>query len=761
MGTRLRFRLVPAAVAAALPFVLAACGARTADTATALPGQGDDAGKTVVYRDTWGVPHIYAPTVEAGLYAMGWTQAQDRPEQLLVNFALALGEYSKVVGEGGLQSDLRSRMWDHYGAGQRGVDKLRPELRAHAEAFVAGMNDFYREHPQDLPAWWGEREIDVAMVLAFGRLFLYNWSIDEAYEDLQRGGVEPGFDRPQRGSNQFAIAPARSATGEAILAIDPHLSWSGPSRFWEMRVHAGEWHGSGVTLAGSPYIGLGHNQHLAWAMTTGGPDTADVYELTLHAADDSKYLYDGEWRALERRDVVVEVKQDDDELQPGSHTLWFSHHGPIVAKRGNKAWAAKIAYGDLVALDPWYELNFARDYQGAVRAMESLTMFPQNVMVADTSGNIYFQRTGRVPVRPDGFDWSVPVDGSSAKSEWQGVHPASDHLQVLNPPQGYMQNCNIPPDAMMIDSPFQLATAKKDYLFSGPGYGVERAGWTNQRGARALELLAADDSVTAQEAIAYINDIAPYGVGRWIAALRAAHERHGATQSSHPHYATAIENLLSWDGRLSADSTAALQYDYFRQRLRADLGPQMHEALAAGIDDWYAVVEGREPKPIEVTDEQQRAMAQAVAAAMDELVGAHGSLEASYGDRHRVGREGESDSWPLEGGGGGQVGMTTLRSISYGRADEADHTRRGRGGQTSTQVVVLSDPPQSWIYIPLGQSDRADSPHYDDQAEKAFSPRQLKPSWWLPEDLAQHIASRTELVHAPGEAVELEAAAAQ
>jgi acyl-homoserine lactone acylase PvdQ len=128
------------------------------------------------------------------------------------------------------------------------------------------------------------------------------------------------------------------------------------------------------------------------------------------------------------------------------------------------------------------------------------------------------------------------------------------------------------------------------------------------------------------------------------------------------------------------------------------------------------------------------------------LVGAQGSLDAEYGDRYRVGREGDADSWPLEGGGGGQVGLTTLRNISYGRADEADHTRLGRGGQTSTQVVVLSDPPQSWIYIPLGQSDRADSPHYDDQAEKAFSPRQLKPSWWLPEDLAQHVESRTELV---------------
>jgi acyl-homoserine lactone acylase PvdQ len=765
MGTRLPSR--PAALVAIPVLVvvlvsLAACGLRSGGPGATLPGEGADAGKTVVYRDTWGVPHIYAPTPEAGLYAMGWAQAQDRPEQLLVNFALALGEYSRVAGEAGVQPDLRSRMWDHYGAAQRGIDQLRPELRAHVEAFVSGMNDFYAEHPQDVPEWWGARQIDAAMVLAFGRLFLYNWSIDEAYEDLERGGVEPGFDAPQRGSNQFAIAPSRSATGDAILAIDPHLSWYGPSRFWEVRIHAGELQGSGVTLPGSPYIGLGHTRNLAWAMTTGGPDTADVYELELQPGDVSKYRWDGGWRDLERREVVIEVKTEESGLEPQSHVLWSSHHGPIVARRGNKAWAAKIAYGDMVTLEPWYELNFAKDYQGAVRAMSTLSMFPQNVMVADTAGNIYYQRTGRVPVRPDGFDWSVPVDGKTSKSEWQGVHPASDHLQVLNPPQGFMQNCNIPPDAMMVDSPFQLATAKKDYLYSGPGYGPERAGWTNQRGARAVELLAADDSVTADEAMAYITDIEPYGAERWIAALRAAHERHGATQaSSHPHYAAAIADLLAWDGTLAAESKAALRYDFFRQRLRADLGDEMHAALVAAVDDLYAVVEGREPKPPAVSEVQQRAMVQAFASAMDELVADHGSLDATYGDRHRVGREGDPDSWPVEGGGGGQVGLTTLRNMTYGPESESDHTRRGRGGQTSTQVVVLSDPPQSWIYIPLGQSDRPDSPHYDDQAEKAFGPRQLKPSWWLPQDLAQHIESRTELPNAPGASAEGEATAAQ
>ena len=104
-------------------------------------------------------------------------------------------------------------------------------MREHLEAFARGINDYYAAHPGDVPEWWRGRQVDPYMVVAFGRLFVYNWSIDEAYGDLRRGGIEPGFKPAQRGSNQFAIAPQRSAEKAAILAIDPHLSWDGPSRF--------------------------------------------------------------------------------------------------------------------------------------------------------------------------------------------------------------------------------------------------------------------------------------------------------------------------------------------------------------------------------------------------------------------------------------------------------------------------------------------------------------------------------------------------
>ena len=713
-------------------------------SAPPLPGEGDDAGRIVVYRDTWGVPHIYAPTVEEGLYAQGWAQAQDRPQQLLLNLLMSIGELSSAVGADAVDVDLRSHLFDHYGTARRGWESLAPEQQDHLQVFVEGINAYYREHPEDVPEWWQGREVDVAMAMAFGRFFLYNWSIDEAYGDLARGGIEPGFEPELRGSNQFAVAPIRSAEGAAILAIDPHLAWNGPSRFWEFRVHAGAWEGSGVTLPGFPYIGLGHTRHLAWAMTTGGPDTADIYELTLSPEPDPetglpRYLFEGEWQELTSRQITLEVQGGEEQ----THNLWSSHHGPLIARKGDKAWAARIAYQEVASTnEAWWELNSAGDYTGAVRAMETLTLFPQNVMVADSSGNIYYQRTGRVPRRPEGFDWSVPVDGSTSATEWQGFHPASDHLQVLNPPQGYMQNCNIPPDAMMPDGPFRLEDSI-DYLFSSRDHGSARAGWTNQRGARAIELLSVDDSVTAEDAMAYINDVTVFGSDRWIEALRRADEAVGEGYAEREHYRAGLEDA----GRVGPPEhrglSGALKYDTWRAQLLEDHGKEKASELAAGIDDHYAIVEGREPRPLELSADQLRMLAASFARAMDAIVEHHGSLEATFGDHHRVGR-GE-ESWPLGGAGHGP-GTSTLRAAGYEGEEHEGHTLWGTHGQTSTQVVVMSDPPRSWIYLPLGQSDREDSPHFDDQAEKLFSRRQMKPSWWLPEDLAVHVESRTVLV---------------
>ncbi len=339
----------------------------------------------------------------------------------------------------------------------------------------------------------------------------------------------------------------------------------------------------------------------------------------------------------------------------------------------------------------------------------------------------------------DGYDWSVPVDGSTSDTEWQGIHPASDLLQVLNPPQGYMQNCNIPPDAMIPGGLFSLANTKP-YIFASKNYGSSRNGWTNQRGARAVQLLQADDSVTIEEALAYAVDVHVYGVERWLDVLRKAHESFGADQNGNEGYAAGIADVLAWSGDLLADSTGALKYYYWRQQIVDDHGSAAVNEAAQGIDQWYRIVTGEAETSAELDYAQSQSAVASFATAMKRLRDEMGSLDATYGDKFRVGRGGAS--WPVGGGGG--FDTRTLRSMGYASEND-DYTKWGRSGQTSTQIVVMTKPIQSWWYLPVGQSDREDSPHYRDLAEKAFSKRQLQPTWWMPEDLVDHIESRTVL----------------
>ncbi|MBI5096033.1 MAG: penicillin acylase family protein [Candidatus Hydrogenedentes bacterium] len=705
-----------------------------------LPGTGPDAGKTVVYRDSWGVAHIYAPTPEAGLFAMGWAQAQDRPTELLKNMLRGLGELATVEGKDAFNSDLVANMWDIYEGCKRGADKVRPEVRSQTQAFAAGVNAYYAKHPEDVPQWWGKRQVDEFTVMAFGRIFLQGWSFDDGFDDMKRAGIEPGTERPPRASNQWAVGPGRSAEKVPILLVDPHLGWLGASRFWEFRIHAGALRGSGFSLPGQMYIALGHNENIAWAMTTGGPDTADVYEETLNDDDPPKYKYNNEWRELTSRKVTINIKDGE----PKTLTLWNSHHGPIAAFKNGKAYAIKSSYADAVGgNEAWYELNYAKDYHGAEAAMATLQVFPQNVMVADTSGNIYYQRTGRVPNRPDGYDWSKPLDGSTSASEWLGMHPSTDHVQILNPPQGYMQNCNIPPDVMMVDSPMTLAKTKP-YLWSDIAASAQRDGWTTQRGARAVELLKADAAVTIEKAKAYALDLHPYGVEHWLDILKNANAKFGASHQSNPDYAAGMKDILGWDGELRKESTAALKYYYWRKRLVTDHGEDTMKDVRKRVDGLMAAVGKPVPSP-ELDDDELSAGLDSFVSAMAKLKADFGSLDKTYGDVFRVGRD--DKSWPLDGNNGDELGMTTLRNIHYS-GERPDHTRWGAGGQTSTQIIVMSKPVKSWTFVPLGQSDRPASPHYRDQAEKLLSPREFKETWWTPEQLAGHIESREVLADA-------------
>lgn len=679
----------------------------------ALPQEKKSAEQeATLYRDEFGVPHIFAATLEAAAYAVGYAQAEDRLEELLKNYRRAAGTMSEVFGTEYFITDIGSRMWRHREISRAKYAELSPKTRAVMEAFIAGVRYFMKQHPERVPAW--AQEIEPWDPVALGRYIIWGWPMGEAIGDLRRAGV-PITPPPYRGSNQMLIAASRTALGAPVAIIDPHLSWYGEFRFYQVRIYAGDIAVSGVSILGTPLPSLGHNRYLSVAMTTGGPDTSDVFEEEINPENAQQYRYDNTWREIQVRTERIGVKQGD---QVAWREMDFAstHHGPIIARQGNRAYAIAIPYAEEVGLfEQTLEMMSARNLEEMKRALSRLQLMAQNVMVGTVQGDLYYLRNGRVPIRPKGVDPSRPIPGNTSANEWKGLHKLEELVQLHNPPNGWMQNCNVSPFAMMKQSPLVPENyAEHPYLYN--------AGRTpaHQRGSMVNDLLDSIPKMTLEQLMDVAFNPQVWRAETWQARLKQAWD--AAPESARAGDSAEVYALIEkWNRRNDADSEGALAYYAFKRGLPAEITRRV------------------EP-PQETTDEMLLA---ALGKAAEWLRTNFGAVRAPFGRYFRVGRQGGKRTFPVGGGSLGDVGMATPRAISFA---PAGNEMVGRQGQTSTQIVVLSNPPKSWSLVPLGHSDDPASPHFDDQAEKLFSPARAAPTYFLDRaELMKHVTATITL----------------
>ncbi|HSB10706.1 MAG TPA: penicillin acylase family protein [Blastocatellia bacterium] len=684
-------------------------------------------GEATIYRDEYGIPHVFAETLESASFAVGYAQAEDRLEELLKNYRKANGTMSEVFGPDYYRADLIQRMWRHSEVSREKYNQVSPKMRACIEAFQDGIKVYMKEHPDQVPKW--AQEIHPWDVIALGRYIIWGWPLGEAGGDLQRGGIQPD-PAAYRGSNEMLIAPGRTSMNAPIAVIDPHLSWYGEFRFYQIRIYAGDYNVSGVSILGIPFPALGHSRYCSVAMTTGGPDTSDIYEEELNPANPRQYRYDGQWRGIKVLKEKIGVKKGD-AIDWREVEIEYTHHGPIVAHKAGKAYSMAIPYaGEIGLTDQSYEMMMAKNLDEMKRALSHLQLMSQNVMVGTVQGDIYYLRNGRVPIRAKGIDPSKPVAGNTSATEWQGIHPMSDLVQITNPSSGYMHNCNVSPFGMMKDSPL-VPEKYIPYV-----YNATRTAPRHQRAEMMTELLDAAHKVTLDQALDIAFSPQVYHAELWQARLKQAWSKTdvgGPSTSSisadrsngKPGLtaeATEVFDLIQkWNRRSDAESEGALAYYAFKKALDPALARQVEV-------------------PSDITDAQLLA---AVQKASEWLKANFGSLRASYGRYFRVGRLGGDRTFPVSGGslngGANNVGMATPRAISFGAVGKE---MVGAGGQTSTQIVVLTNPPKSYAIIPLGESDHKESGHWDDQAEKLFSKSKAAPTYFMDRrELIKHITA--------------------
>jgi acyl-homoserine-lactone acylase len=690
--------------------------------------------EATLYRDEFGIPHIFAPSLESACYAVGYAQAEDRLEELLKNYRRANGTMAEVFGPDFYRQDVIQRIWRHAEISREHYNQVSPRMRACIESYQDGIRAFMKEHPEQVPAW--AQEIHPWDVIALGRYIIFGWPMGEAGGDLLRAGIQ--LDPvAYRGSNEMLIAPSRTAMNAPIAVIDPHLSWYGEFRFYQVRIYAGDYNVSGVSILGVPLPSLGHSRYCSVAMTTGGPDTSDIFEEELNPANPRQYRYDGQWRDIRVRKEKLKVKAGD-KVDEKEIDIEYTHHGPVVAHKNGKAYAMAIPYAEEIGLtDQAYEMMMARNLDQMKQALAHLQLMAQNVMVGTVQGDIYYVRNGRVPVRAKGTDPSKPIPGNTSATEWQGLHRFSDLVQITNPPTGYMHNCNVTPCAMMKNSPMTPDKyAAQPYL-----YNADCKMPRHQRAEMMTDLLDAANKVTLEQAIDIAFSPQVYHAELWQARLKRAVDSTVAANGNGPGLAAETKAALSadamavydsiqkWNRRSDADSEGALAFYAFKKSLPAEVARQYDP-------------------PDSLSDTQLTEALDKAAAWLKSNVGAIG---ATYGQYFRVGREGGAKTWPVGGGSlnGGpfNVAMATPRAISF---KPAGKEMVGVGGQTSTQIVVMSNPPKSYAIIPLGESDHKESGHWDDQAEKLFSRSRAYPSFFMDkQELMKHVTATKVLRRSP------------
>lgn len=669
-----------------------------------------ESGSVTVYRDTFGAPYIYGDTDVDAAYGLGYAQATDRLDDIYLNIRIAVGRMAEVFGKEHIQSDYVMQMVGNATRCEAYWPTAPEPIRAMADAFLRGIKAAEAEQGKTSPY---ALELEPWHPLAIIRAMILNWPLGGIQDEMKQDGNTLGW-----GSNEWAVSPRRSAEGCAVLLTDPHLTWEGMSVFYEANVYGdvlSEQHG--YFIVGTFMLGYGHTEYFGWAPTTGGPDTADVYAMKLNPDNPMQYEYDGEWRDATLGWVTLQVK-DSDPIKMATYT---THLGPAFAQPDMEKHTILVGatpYLDqTLLLEQSYTALQAKNVHELMDALAMNQYMEQNLMSADRDGNIAYVRTGRTPIRPKGYDWGSPVPGNTSKTAWLGIHPMADLVQIINPEQGYMQNCNISPAYMMENSPLQ-PEKYPDYIY--------HVSWDlrNSRGDRALQALAADDSLTKAEAMDLAFDITDPYAEHWVKVLREISMGVGKKNMADSGFRADMERLLAWDHRYDKDNHAAPLMRYFRLE-------------AFNVVDAGLVNEGRS-----TTVEQQLDLLKALEKARTTMTEIYGTTDLAWGEIIKVGRGDQifPASGAHFGGGEGNKSLRTLLSLGVEEIEKGSGKFLAHKGSMAMLLMFMhKDGIESYSCIPWGQSSDPASPHYMDQGEKLFAQRKFKPVYQSREALMKHV----------------------
>ena len=727
---------------------LAACG--TADpptrpagvTAEEIERWEETAQRVTIVRDDWGIPHISGPTDADAVFGMVYAQAEDDFHRVEVNYLNAMGRLAEAEGAEEIWRDLRMKLFIDPAEMERLYGESPPWLQALMDAFADGLNYYLYTHPEVEPMVIDRFEPWMALTFTEGSIggdiervslreleAFYGRSDAErlpraahrgatASEPVRRAGLPRPFAPEPAGSNGFAIAPSNSATGNALLLINPHTSF-----YFRAEVHMRSDEGLnayGAVTWGQFFVYQGFNDRAGWMHTSTGADAIDEYLETVEDRDGALvYVVGGEARPLDVREISVPYR-DGDSMASRTFTVYHTHRGPIVRADGDRWVSVRLMQEPIDALTQSYTRTKAQSFEEFKETMELHTNSSNNTVYADADGTIAYFHANFVPIRDERFDWSRPVDGSDPATEWQGLFGVEESPLVVNPPNGWIQNTN--------NWPYSAAGEHSPRRDAFPPY-MDRYG-ENMRGRHALRVLPDKTDFTLQSLIDAAYDSHLTGFEDLIPALVAAWEGVPASDPRKEAVAEAVQELRDWDLRFGVESVPTAVAIFWGNELWDRVSG---DARQAGVDTyvWMARRTSREEK------------LDALQAALDRLEADFGDWRTPWGEINRFQRltgdivqpfDDDQPSIPVA------FGPSRWGSLAaYGQRTFNDTKRiYGTRGNSFVAVVEFGDSVRARAITAGGQSGDPTSPHFADQAER-YATGDLREVYFWPSQLEGHV----------------------
>ena len=698
-----------------------------------------------IIRDTWGIPHIYGKSDADAVFGLLYAQCEDDFKRVEMNYIEKLGRLSEIKGEKELYNDLQIRLLIDSVDAIADYKKAEPWLKNLLNAYADGINFYLHKHPETKPAlltrfqpWYPLLWTD-GSIGAISTADIKNDEIKNFYSKNQNSGMLNAVDkdmtmnRPnawqdfqQTGSNGFAIAPKLTESGKSILYINPHVTF-----YFRPEVQVVSEEGLnayGAVTWGQMFVYQGFNQYCGWMHTSNNVDVADMYAEKVSKKNGKlMYEYNGKLRPIIQKKIVLKYLENS-VLKEKIITAYYTHHGPVMAKRDGRWLSLKSYNRSMTSLIQSWRRTKAKGFEDYKKVMDLKANTSNNTVFADNQGNIAYWHGNYIPIRSLNYNWGKVVDGTTSKTEWKGLHSVEETVHSYNPVNGWLQNCNSTPYTVAGEN----SPRKSDY----PSYMAPDG--ENFRGINAVRVLNQEKKYTIDKVISAGYDTYLSAFEILVPAIIKSFEAN--IQPSDSLYALLNEPiavLKKWDYRASESSVATT--------LAIEMAQRMNPMITRVYVEEGEMDQVSTTKKFAATASKEDLLLPFLKTVND-LKSKFGKWQLPWAELNRFQRltgnmqEKYDDNLPSLGVGYASALWGCLPSFNS-KYVEGAKKRYGVGGNSFVCAVEFGERIKAKSLLVGGESGDKNSKHFTDQAQ-IFQQGKFKDVLFYKEDVLKNVERR-------------------